>query len=365
MPSTLLIRLEGPLQSWGNRLGGAQPRDTQPLPSAMGLHPTQMVPTKSGVLGLAAAALGIDRAESVEHLRRLTYGVRVDRAGVVQTEFQTRPHENPAYDRRVDARAVLADASFLVGLEGDPELLRDLFRALRNPHWPLALGRRAYLPSLPLCLPGAPVPHALATALSLHPWRERVDDQPRYAVERSAAPSDAAPLVDYPGWDEPVRPFLYRQYRPVEAVTYTGLWGQVYGWTEQEAVDPTPPAAPTGRPSPAVDRQAVRRVQDDAKTNWSEEEARREGLPLYYSAEWFAREFGRLGSLAAMEREHGYSNQALSNWGRRHGLALKPRLSDGQVTRIRELRAQGLSLEAVAQEVGVGKATVLRVTASG
>lgn len=65
---TLLIRLQGPLQSWGTR-SRFDHRDTWPYP------------TKSGVVGLLAAALGRDRREDVSDLAALRMGVRVDRKG--------------------------------------------------------------------------------------------------------------------------------------------------------------------------------------------------------------------------------------------------------------------------------------------
>jgi len=58
------------MQSWGTR-SRFDDRDTEAEPS------------KSGVLGLCAAALGIDRAAPVTRLSALTFGVRVDRAGIL------------------------------------------------------------------------------------------------------------------------------------------------------------------------------------------------------------------------------------------------------------------------------------------
>ena len=73
---TLLIRLQGPLQSWGTR-SRFDHRDTWPYP------------TKSGVVGLLAAALGRDRREDVSDLAALRMGVRVDRKGVLKVDYQT------------------------------------------------------------------------------------------------------------------------------------------------------------------------------------------------------------------------------------------------------------------------------------
>ena len=75
---TLLIRLEGPMQSWGTTSRFDQ-RDTGKEPS------------KSGVIGLLAAALGYDREDwqNVEPLTQLKMGVRHDRPGILKRDYQT------------------------------------------------------------------------------------------------------------------------------------------------------------------------------------------------------------------------------------------------------------------------------------
>jgi CRISPR system Cascade subunit CasD len=157
---TLLLRLEGPMQSWGTQ-SRFRDRDTGREPS------------KSGVVGLLCAALGRQRAEPVADLAALRMGVRVDREGVVRVDYQTAGGgawlngrygvaraENPGVETAISSRAYLSDASFLVGLEArtleqEPLLLR-LNVALRAPVWPLYLGRKGYVPSMPVRLPDAP-----------------------------------------------------------------------------------------------------------------------------------------------------------------------------------------------------------------
>lgn len=65
---TLLLKLAGPLQAWG-------------VESKFDERRTLNFPTKSGVIGMVAAALGRSREESVEDLSKLKFGVRVDREG--------------------------------------------------------------------------------------------------------------------------------------------------------------------------------------------------------------------------------------------------------------------------------------------
>ena len=59
---------DAPMQSWGTK-------------SQFASRDTAMEPTKSGVVGLLAAALGVPREEDddIQRLARMRMGVRVDR----------------------------------------------------------------------------------------------------------------------------------------------------------------------------------------------------------------------------------------------------------------------------------------------
>lgn len=163
---TLLLRLAGPMQSWGTTSRFDQ-RDTGKEPS------------KSGVIGLLAAALGIDREVCNDDLRALTLltmGVRHDRPGVLKRDYQTAQNiisadRSKVHETAVTTRDYLADAVFLVGLEGpDRSLLERAHAALRNPAWPLALGRKSYVPAEPVWLEGGVVDAPLRPALAGRPW---------------------------------------------------------------------------------------------------------------------------------------------------------------------------------------------------
>lgn len=135
--STLLLRLAAPLQAWGDDAKYENRRGTE------------RVPTKSGVIGLVAAALGRRRDESVEDLCALRFGVRVDREGKLLRDYHTAKSEKAAY---VTNRYYLSDAVFLAGLEGNDELLKEIDEALRHPAFPLFLGRRSCPPEGTLSL---------------------------------------------------------------------------------------------------------------------------------------------------------------------------------------------------------------------
>jgi CRISPR system Cascade subunit CasD len=161
---TLLLRLAGPMQSWGTTSRFDQ-RDTGKEPS------------KSGVIGLLAAALGIDRESwaGLEPLTRLKMGVRHDRPGVLKRDYQTAQNiisadRSKVHETAVTTRDYLADAAFLVGLEGpDRALLERAHAALQNPVWPLALGRKSYVPSESVWLEGGIVGTPLLEALTAWP----------------------------------------------------------------------------------------------------------------------------------------------------------------------------------------------------
>jgi len=151
--AVLLLRLCGPIQSWGT-----QSRFTN--------RDTDLEPSKSGVIGLLCAALGKPRDESLGELANLKMGVRVDREGTVKKDFHTAggwhlkkdadygvPTAN-AKDKKtvISHRYYLADACFLVALQGDDGLLKKLDARLQDPVWQLFLGRKSFLPGLPVWL---------------------------------------------------------------------------------------------------------------------------------------------------------------------------------------------------------------------
>ena len=128
--STLLLRLAAPLQSWG-------------VDAKFDRRSTRSIPTKSGVIGLVAAALGRRRDEKIDDLQSLLFGVRVDQPGTLLRDYHTAKSTKSAY---VTHRYYLSDAVFLAGLEGEETPLIEIDTALRNPVFPLFLGRRSCPP---------------------------------------------------------------------------------------------------------------------------------------------------------------------------------------------------------------------------
>ena len=179
--SVLLMRLAGPMQSWGTR-------------SRFSNRDTGLEPSKSGVIGLLCAALGWSRdAETFEiapekytlekFARQLVMAVRVNREGRLMRDYHTAQNVRRAdptkgtQDTVLSERFYLADADFLVGLEGNRGLLERLDAALRAPVWALFLGRKSFVPSLPVS--EGVSDGELISVMSNHGWRQRHDgDKP-------------------------------------------------------------------------------------------------------------------------------------------------------------------------------------------
>lgn len=169
MNAVLLIPLVGPMQSWGTR-SRFQERDTEREPS------------KSGVIGMLCAALGRDRSEPVDDLAALKMGVRVDQEGLLRKDFQTVQNvvvaSGNGWEDQISNRHYLSDAAFLVGLEGNGDILRLFHEALAKPVWSLSLGRKSYVPSIPPFLPnGLKEGKNLHTALIDYPLLFRTNKQ--------------------------------------------------------------------------------------------------------------------------------------------------------------------------------------------
>lgn len=224
---TLAFVLDAPLQSWGTE-------------SRFQRRGTALHPSKSAVLGMIAAAIGMDKYApdaEVEQapLTALTFAcAALPRAQQTRrgprtlrfrqlTDYHTVgggydkevepfriPHsaERGIFGTMVTHRTYLTDARFLILLQGDVALLEQISRKLRDPVWGLWLGRKSCPPALPVHPALAPVRDA-AIAAALSPlgaapaWEsmERWEEQP--------APSPQASLIN----DQPVN-FSSRAFRP-------------------------------------------------------------------------------------------------------------------------------------------------------
>jgi CRISPR system Cascade subunit CasD len=176
-------------------------------------------PSKSGVVGLLAAALGIDRENwtDLEPLTRLAMGVRHDRAGEPKRDYQTAKGIIAADGKKVHATAVttreyLADAAFLIGLESDDRgLLERTHSALRDPFWLLALGRKSYVPSESIWIADGVQDAPLRDVLLRWQWiasRRKWEEQPERLLI-SFESKDGSGLLKM---DQPISSFAERRF---------------------------------------------------------------------------------------------------------------------------------------------------------
>lgn len=163
----VLLLLDAPLQSWGTQ-------------SRFGHRDTDFEPSKSGVIGLVGAALGMPRDDSaqLERLASLEMAVRVDREGTVLRDYHTagggtfrgEPHNVYGADTVVTQRFYLCDACFVVALAHDDSVLIEAIAvALKQPVWPLFFGRRSCTPARPVFLDG-PRQGSAEQLLKSVPW---------------------------------------------------------------------------------------------------------------------------------------------------------------------------------------------------
>ena len=209
--NTVFIRLSGPMQSWGTD-------------SRLQLRRTDRVPGKSAVLGLVLCAMGVRRHEAgpaVSRLSKLAMGVRVDREGHTEWDYHT---VGAGYGIRqaqggikltastkepetlLSRRQYLWDASFLVALVGDPGIVAEVGCALRDPKWPIFLGRKSCIPSEPVFAGTGSFPD-LAGALGSVPLvdfvtgeTEKIGELPVFLEHDTGAalPGEAFKVYDVP-----------------------------------------------------------------------------------------------------------------------------------------------------------------------
>lgn len=160
MPRFLIIRLDGPLQAWGTH-------------TYEDFRPVNHFPTRSGLLGLIGACLGLDRQDqrALERLAQsVEFTVRVDRQVIrpeqkesqAKNSLKLRDFHTVCDARKVDGskskypvvshREYLHDAVFTVAVMQKPGTdypLERIISALRQPLFTPVLGRR----SCPLARP--------------------------------------------------------------------------------------------------------------------------------------------------------------------------------------------------------------------
>lgn len=195
MKSYLALKLQGVMQAWGGH-------------TFEDLRHTEVIPTRSGILGLLAACLGIDRLD-VEQQEALAasvkIAVRADMRGSLGTERMTDFH-TVKDARKVDGKAnpypvvsyreYLCDAHFTVLLEEQPGAAyscADIARAVRYPIYTPFLGRRSCALSRPLYEAEIQAKDAWAALSLVEPCQGVV-----YSEQPSAGDAQLVPFRDIP-----------------------------------------------------------------------------------------------------------------------------------------------------------------------
>lgn len=203
--NTLLLRFRAPMQAWG-------------ISAKFDRRSTERVPSKSAVIGMIAGALGRKRDMSVDDLCALRFGVRIDREGILMRDFQTAKSASDAY---ISHRYYLADAAFLVGLEGAHEKLEAIDFALKHPVYPIFFGRRSCSPEGRVSLGIRSM--CLMDALKSEPrltadkeWDEKV----RFVLDATADEEETYLLRDDPvSFNQHQRKFKFRRVLDIRDYT--------------------------------------------------------------------------------------------------------------------------------------------------
>jgi CRISPR system Cascade subunit CasD len=223
--AVLLLRLAGPLQAWG-------------LASRFNRRDTGPEPTRSGVIGLLAAAEGRTRQDSITDLLRLDFSVRIDQPGSPLRDYHTisdfrgqplrssvmlaagiQKLTSPAKYTHTTVRFYLQDALFVAAVGGPEPLVETLAAAIRAPAFPLFLGRRSCVPAGPLLL--AVRPGDVLSALSDLPWQASAHARERHARRADRTETIQLPVTLDDPTGEDIVPDMATSYDP-PARSFTG-----------------------------------------------------------------------------------------------------------------------------------------------
>lgn len=157
MSHFILMHLEAHRMSWGSNSYSME-------------RNTDLIPTRSGVGGLIANAMGLNRDDpDIDSLmKQIRISVKVLRSGNPYTDYQNihfwdvsspEDDQTDGYQEIVvnkqSWRDYLTDAAFQVALEVLPGRFtpEEVLYYLKNPIRPLYLGRKVCPPSYPVCMP--------------------------------------------------------------------------------------------------------------------------------------------------------------------------------------------------------------------
>jgi len=184
---TLLLRLDGPLQSWTSQPPTAQT--------------TVQFPTATDLIGMIVTAFETGRGEDGAELRFLETAVRADEPGRHVNDFQQSRHRRrqpptATEEARIKVlrRGFAADAVFTAAVGGTAATVESAASALARPSRQLFLGRRCCPPAAPILL-GLSDRSALE-ALGAVPYQGHRDRPPAYFDVALYSPEQEVPDDD-------------------------------------------------------------------------------------------------------------------------------------------------------------------------
>ncbi len=142
MKEYLILKLEGPLQAWGGH-------------TFEGRRPSELFPSRSGLLGLLAACLGIDRVDAEKQqalASSVLFAVRVDCPPIKMVDYHTVKNARKEYQGLKSNETIqtwreyLQDAKYTVAIwlsESATISLAALIDAIKKPVYTPTLGRRS------------------------------------------------------------------------------------------------------------------------------------------------------------------------------------------------------------------------------
>lgn len=192
--NTIVIRLDGPLQSWGDA-------------SVFTYRASLDHPTKSGVIGIISAALGRDRDHDPTDLAACDFAVRIDQPGPLLTDYHTAGTSGwincdgavTTGEPKISEREYLQDAVFTAALTvADHILAEQIAEALQSPVWPLYLGRKSCPPSAPLYIHTDTTADTPFDALSTVAYQGHRKHPPATLIIVHSDPNGPETLTDQP-----------------------------------------------------------------------------------------------------------------------------------------------------------------------
>ncbi|KAB8032263.1 type I-E CRISPR-associated protein Cas5/CasD [Fluviispira multicolorata] len=135
---SLCINLQGPMQSWG-------------IDSKLSLRSTSTMPSRSGIIGLLASSMGIEREdeESLAQLNKLRINtISLKNIDYVEKDYQTIEgvldvSGKIKTDMDLSTRYYITNSFYIAVIEGEKDALEKIMHALKYPKWLVFLGRKS------------------------------------------------------------------------------------------------------------------------------------------------------------------------------------------------------------------------------